>query len=83
MRKSRRGTFRSVVIVAIATAAASVTLAILGGCAEEPAPPIRIGTNPWPGYEFLHLADELGYFEEEGVEVRLVELTSNGDVRRA
>lgn len=54
----------------------------LAGC-TEPATPLRIGTNPWLGYEFLHLAEELGYFREEGVRVELVEFLSLGDSSRA
>ncbi|MFO0376289.1 MAG: ABC transporter substrate-binding protein [bacterium] len=47
------------------------------------SPPLRVALNPWPGYEFASLAAELGYFEEEGVKVRLVELSSLSDCRRA
>lgn len=54
---------------------------VLTACAEPPV--VRIGTIPWPGYEFLHLADELGYFTAEGANVRLVEFTSLTDARRA
>lgn len=42
-----------------------------------------MGVNPWPGYAFLYLADELGYFEAEGIPVRLVEFSSLEDARRA
>ena len=45
--------------------------------------PIRIATNPWPGYEFLHLADKKGFFKEEGVNVRLVRFSALEDARRA
>lgn len=60
-----------------------VLLFTLNACGKSPAPPLRIATNPWSGYEFLHLAEELGYFTQEGVSVRLVEFTSLGDARRA
>lgn len=55
------------------------------GCAESRSDQaeLRLGINPWPGYEFLFLAQELGYFEEEDVRLRLVEYSSLGDVRRA
>lgn len=55
----------------------------LCGCDNRSQPTIHIGINPWPGYEFLHLAKTKGYFTDEGVNVRLVELGSAGDVRRA
>jgi NitT/TauT family transport system substrate-binding protein len=45
--------------------------------------PLSIAMNPWPGYEFATLAEHLGYFREEGVDVRLLELSSLGDARRA
>lgn len=54
---------------------------LFSGCA--PRPEIRIGLNGWPGYDLLHLASRLGYFEAEGVEVRIVDFTSLADSRRA
>lgn len=45
--------------------------------------PLRIGINPWPGYEFAMLAEHLGYFEEVGIEVQMVEFSSLSDSRRA
>lgn len=44
---------------------------------------LRIAINPWPGYEFATLAERLGYFEDEGLDVRLVQLSSLSDARRA
>lgn len=55
----------------------------LGGCAKQSGEPIRIGINAWPGYEFLYLAQEKGFYKEEGVAVRLVEFNSLSDARRA
>ncbi|MCA9189070.1 MAG: ABC transporter substrate-binding protein [Pirellulaceae bacterium] len=46
-------------------------------------PDLRVGVNPWPGYAFLFVAEEKGYFADEHLQVRLVELSSLGDVRRA
>lgn len=54
---------------------------LLAGC--SPRPEIRIGLNGWPGYDLLHLAQVLGYFGDEGVAVRIVDLTSLADSRRA
>jgi len=34
--------------------------------------PLRIAINVWPGYSYAFLAQELGYFEENGVDVELV-----------
>lgn len=50
---------------------------------EAPQDPIRIATSPWPGYEFVHLADRKGFFKEEGVSVRLIRFSVLEDARRA
>ena len=59
-----------------------VAAAWLAGCARHEAP-LRIGINAWPGNEFLFLAQEKGFFAAEHVDVRLIEYSSLGDVRRA
>jgi NitT/TauT family transport system substrate-binding protein len=46
-------------------------------------PPVRIATNLWPGYEPLHLAEQLGYFQDAGLNVRLVQMNSLADAYRA
>ncbi len=58
-------------------------LLLLGatGCTPEPAPPLRVGTNVWPGYEPLYLARELGYYD--GQPVKLVEYPNSTEVMRA
>lgn len=43
---------------------------------------IRIAINPWPGYEFLYLAAEKGFFADEGLNIEIVELSSLADVQR-
>ncbi|MBK9575461.1 MAG: ABC transporter substrate-binding protein [Fibrobacterota bacterium] len=45
--------------------------------------PLRIGINPWPGYEHLYLAKVLGLYKEAGVDVEIVEFNSLLDARRA
>ena len=54
----------------------------LVGCGGS-VPPLRIGINAWPANEFLFLAQEKGFFAAQGVDVRLIEYGSLGDVRRA
>ncbi len=71
------GTLFAVLVVACVAAAVLLT----GG--RPKSPPLRIAINPWPGYEFATLARELGYFEQEGVAVKLIELSSLDDSRRA
>jgi NitT/TauT family transport system substrate-binding protein len=44
--------------------------------------PIRIGINPWPGYEPLFIARDRGLFAAHGLDVQLVEFSSVGDCLR-
>jgi NitT/TauT family transport system substrate-binding protein len=53
----------------------------LTGCAREPEPPLRIGTNVWIGGEPLYLARELGHLNPKAVQ--LVEYPSASEVMRA
>lgn len=53
------------------------------GCAPDRQPPLRIGINVWPGYEFIHVAHELGLYEQSGLDVQVLEFGSLADVRRA
>lgn len=65
--------------------AACLCSLILAACSpsQHSSTPLRIGLNAWPGYEFLYLAQEKQFFKEAGVDVKLVELTSLADTRRA
>lgn len=56
---------------------------LLAGCAKPPPPAIRIGISSFPAYELLYLAQEQGYFREEGVDVRIVEFASLSNTRVA
>ncbi len=54
---------------------ASLLLALLAGifaCAPTNDPPLRVGSNVWPGYEPLYLARELGLYADTAI--HLVEL---------
>jgi len=58
-------------------------LIFVTSCTEKPdQKTIRLGINPWPGYEFLYLADQKGFFEEEDLDIELVELASLADIKR-
>jgi len=61
----------------------SLALAIVTGCSPDPKAELRVGINAWPGYEFLYLAQEKGFYREEGLAVRIVEFSSLSDARRA
>ena len=56
---------------------------VLAACSRGRPVPLRLGMSPWPGNEFLFLAAAKGFFAAEGVEVRLIESTSLGDVLSA
>ncbi len=58
-------------------------LLFIAGCTGEPKAALRVGINAWPGYEFLYLAQEKGFYREEGLDVRILELNSLSDARRA
>ncbi len=51
--------------------------------AAPPKLPLRIGLNQWPAYEYLHLAQILGLYQEQGVQVELIEFSSLVDARRS
>lgn len=56
-------------------------LLLLQACSEAPQPPLRLGTNVWPGYEPLYLAQHQGLIDP--VAVRLIEYPSASEVIRA
>lgn len=86
----RRRTFiRSSAIVAV-SAATTVTL---GSCNQEvgdsagsnsdATAPLKVGLVPWLGWGEAHIADEKGFYAEEGVEVEHVLFQSVTDVNTA
>ena len=57
---------------------------LLGACTPpQPEKKVRIAINPWPGYEFLYLASQKGFFADAGLNVEIVELSSLADVQRS
>jgi NitT/TauT family transport system substrate-binding protein len=62
-----------------ATVLLPVLLALLGavaGCSPAPTEPLRVASSPWPGYEPIYLARDLGYLDPE--RVVCFELPSSG-----
>jgi NitT/TauT family transport system substrate-binding protein len=49
---------------------------------SQPMTEVRVALNPWPGYSFIYIADEKGFFRDEGFSVRLLEMASLADARR-
>lgn len=66
-------------------------LMILAGCggktasneASEKVTTLKFGTTPWPTSMFAFLADDLGYFKEEGVNVDLQIFSAFGETQQA
>jgi NitT/TauT family transport system substrate-binding protein len=46
-------------------------------------PRLRLAINPWPGYEFLYLAGVRKFFEQEGLNVELIQFSTLDDARRS
>jgi ABC-type nitrate/sulfonate/bicarbonate transport system substrate-binding protein len=63
--------------------AAAAAWVCLGGGGQRREPVLRVGINPAPGYELIFLAEEKGFFRDEGLAVRLVEFMCLADCRRA
>ena len=52
----------------------SAVLFSLSACTEQPKTALRIASSPWPGYEPLYLARDLGYLNKQ---INLFELPSS------
>lgn len=50
-------------------------ISLITSCSDTPDDPLRVGAGPWPGYEPLYLARDLGYLDES--KVNLFELPSS------
>jgi len=55
----------------------------LYGCSKPTVSPVEIAINPWPGYEFLYLAEQKGFFEEVQFNAKLIQLDSLSDAQRS
>ena len=60
-----------------------LNILLLAACSKNKNPEITIAINPWPGYEFLYLAEQKGFFKEEGLNISLVQVGSLSDAQRA
>jgi NitT/TauT family transport system substrate-binding protein len=58
-------------------------LVLLSACSPPPPEPLRVAINPWPGFEYLYLAEQLKLFEAEGVQVKILQFGSAHDSSRA
>ena len=66
MRKT--ATVVGIVLVIALTASISLWIFLRGSTSRDP---IRITMHLWPGYVHTYIAQEKGFFKEEGVEVAL------------
>lgn len=58
-------------------------LLLTGGCNRaSDQRPVRVAISPWPGYEYLYLAQEKGFFAQEGINLEILELYSLEDTLR-
>jgi len=53
----------------------------LSSCDLKHQPPLKVGTNIWPGYEIFYLARHLGYLQNTAI--KMVELPSATEVSHA
>jgi NitT/TauT family transport system substrate-binding protein len=60
-----------------------VLILIIAGCSKPPEPSVKIAINLWPGYEYLILAQQLGFYQDVGLNVELVPFSSLSDSQRA
>lgn len=56
-----------------------LSIFMLSSCRQRSEERLRIALNAWPGYEFVFVAEELGFFDKVGLPVELVETTSLQD----
>jgi NitT/TauT family transport system substrate-binding protein len=66
---------------------ALVASLLVGACGragpESGLVEVRIGANLWVGYDLLSMAADLGWFEEEGVNLEFIDLGSLNDTKAA
>jgi len=80
---------RSLSLTAAATAALALALTGCtnassgGGGSTAEGGEIRMGTQPWLGYGQWYVAEDQGFFEERGVDVKLSSFNADADVNAA
>lgn len=53
---------------------------LLGACQPPPIPPLKVGMNPWVGYDPLVLAHDRGLLDRR--QVKVIELASSSETQR-
>lgn len=52
-------------------------------CSPQENKAVTIAISPWPGYEFLYLAEQKNFFADVGANIKLLQLGSLSDSQRA
>ena len=58
-----------------------VIVLLASSCTPKPVDILRIGSVQWPGYEPLHIAKQLGYYDDQPI--KLIDYVANSDAMRA
>ncbi|MDO9052472.1 MAG: ABC transporter substrate-binding protein [Gallionella sp.] len=59
----------SLVLWCLRTSVALLAAGVLASCSKAPSEPLRIASSPWPGYEPVYLARDIGYLPREKVNI--------------
>lgn len=70
------------VVIAVVSVALLGFLALLAPERTDVKPRLRLAINPWPGYELLYLASVRKLYEQEGLNVELIQFSTLDDTRR-
>ncbi len=68
---------KKLIIPIIAIAVGAIFYAQFSRHKEPEKFKVRIGVIPWPGYDLIHLAQEKGFYAEEGLDVEIIEQSSS------
>lgn len=68
MTTRRRNTFGPMLKV-ITLPLLLLSISLLASCSKESSEPLRIASSPWPGYEPIYLARDIGYLPKDKVNI--------------
>ena len=60
-----------------------LTFILLSSCSEPKTKPFKLAINPWPGYEFLYLAEQLGLYKQVNLDIEIIQVSTLADGQRA
>jgi NitT/TauT family transport system substrate-binding protein len=59
-----------------------LTFILLSSCSEPKNSPIKIAINPWTGYKFLYLAEQLNLYKQVNLNIEIIQVSTLADVQR-